>query len=251
MELEGISPETPPVPVRLAMFAGYVYAYILGFRCLCSPFGTLEATSFASANAVWSVVYLTLIYAVDATLAASPLHWCCMRSIPPKNVLQHHLPFVVGMLPTVMLYVKYYDDFYAAVNASPVCCLYMAAGCLTSSNEALWVGSSFFTSRMLASKSYRVGQKLMAFVCLSQFILVGGIGALGSAWEMARYIRAGELVFVRGCMVVPCTAFVVVVPFVQVPLLKGAWGRLLDAVNEKDVSAKAVKATQGAKKKAQ
>ena len=35
-------------------------------------------------------------------LAPSRLR-CCMRSIPPRNVLVHHIPYVLGMAPSVYL----------------------------------------------------------------------------------------------------------------------------------------------------
>ena len=44
----------------------------------------------------------------------------------------------------------------------------IAAGSMTSANEALWVASSFFTQDMLQSKTYKVGQKLSSVVALGE-----------------------------------------------------------------------------------
>lgn len=44
----------------------------------------------------------------------------------------------------------------------------IAAGSMTSSNEALWVASSFFTQEMLESRIYKVGQKLSSVVALCE-----------------------------------------------------------------------------------
>mmetsp|Transcript_17294 Transcript_17294/g.20363 ORF Transcript_17294/g.20363 Transcript_17294/m.20363 type:complete len:242 (+) Transcript_17294:56-781(+) len=230
MVLEGVLPVTPPALVRIGMFAAYVYTWSLGLKCLANPWSSHEKLIDPVASAQVSVFVLSLVYAVDALLAASPLRWCCMRSIPPKNVVTHHVPFVIGMLPSVMLALFFKKDFTIALLATPFSMTYMAAGCLTSSNEALWVASSFFTPNMLNSKIYRVGQKLFALCALTQFILIGGVSAFMAASSLVPYIMAGELVFVRMCMVVPCMAFFIIVPVVQVPLLKGAWARFLDAL---------------------
>jgi hypothetical protein len=101
------------------------------------------------------------------------------RNLPPPppthththiyiQVVTHHVPFVIGMLPSVSLVFFCYDDFRTALYATPFSMPYMAAGCLTSFNEALWVASSFFTQSMLESKAYRVGQKLSALLALTQ-----------------------------------------------------------------------------------
>ena len=43
--------------------------------------------------------------------------------------------------PLARLYFFRYDLFRSQLLPNPVCMMYMAAGCLTSSNEALWVVS--------------------------------------------------------------------------------------------------------------
>ena len=47
----------------------------------------------------------------------------------------------------------------------------IAAGSMTSANEALWVASSFFTQEMLQSKAYKVGQTLSSVVALCEVFL--------------------------------------------------------------------------------
>jgi hypothetical protein len=98
------------------MLAGYLYAFHLGLRCFVNPLSFLPKTFAVAATTTTSetplpavlasqlaICVLPLIYALDSSLAACPLHWCCMRNIPPKNVLQHHLPFIAGMLPSAAL----------------------------------------------------------------------------------------------------------------------------------------------------
>ena len=46
-----------------------------------------------------------------------------MRSIPPKNVVTHHLPYVLGMAPTGTLFWLRYDEFNACLVAAPICML--------------------------------------------------------------------------------------------------------------------------------
>ncbi len=110
----------------------------------------------------------------------------------------------------------------------------MAAGMLTSFNEALWVASSFFSPNVLEAKVYRVGQKLAALCALSQFIVIGAVSATVASISLLSFIAKGEHAFVRCCMCAPMLAFYVTVPVVQVPLLKGAWGRLQEAINTPD-----------------
>lgn len=104
-------PRTPPVAVRLAMLAGYLYAVRLGLRCFCSPWALPDESVNPAIYSQHAICFLSGIYSIDAALAASPLHWCCMRSIPPKNIVQHHLPFVIGMAPSVLLAFMYNDTF--------------------------------------------------------------------------------------------------------------------------------------------
>ena len=178
---------------------------------------------------------LTGVYALDAFLAACPLHWCCMRSIPPKNVVQHHVPFVLGMMPSCWLALHHSDGFRDGFQEAPSAIVYMAAGSLTSGNEALWVASSFFPLKWLDSKAYRVGQKVFALNALSQFLVLGGYGAIRTLVDFVPLIYAnGQGTFVRACMASPCAVFVIVVPFVQIPLLRGAFARLKDAINGQD-----------------
>ena len=94
------------------MLAAYVYAFILGLSCFLNPFinyhysftspTALSSARFTAAVAAsqLGICVLPLVYFIDAALAASPFRWCCMRGIPPKNVIQHHAPFIAGMLPS-------------------------------------------------------------------------------------------------------------------------------------------------------
>ena len=222
----------PPFVVRLAMFGAYCYVWLLGVRGLCAPWAAPADAARPAEVAMLAISVLTGVYAADAALAASPLHWCCMRSIPPKNVVQHHVPFVVGMAFPLVLAISFPEPTRQALVATPACMTYMASGCLTSSNEALWVVSSFFTPATLDGKPYRVGQKLSALCALTQFILLGGVSAVLATVSLLRFMAKGELVFVRACMVVPMIAFFVVVPFVQFPLWKGALSRLIATIQD-------------------
>mmetsp|Transcript_19833 Transcript_19833/g.44969 ORF Transcript_19833/g.44969 Transcript_19833/m.44969 type:complete len:243 (-) Transcript_19833:213-941(-) len=230
--LDDAQPVTPPVVVRIAMLGAYCYCYYLGLSCMILPWATPDKLAGPARNAQLAIQALTYIYAVDASLAASPLHWCCMRSIPPRNVLVHHIPYVLGMAPSVYLVWTGGTRFFDCLVSTPTAMTYMGAGCLTSSNEALWVASSFFTNEMLESKSYRVGQKLFALAALSQFLVIGGLSAGFTIHRLSGAMLDGQDVLIRALMLIPCVAFFCIVPFVQIPLLIGAWGRFKDALFE-------------------
>jgi hypothetical protein len=160
-----------------------------------------------------------------------------MRSIPPKNVVSHHLPFSLGMAPTCWLSYYHAADFQHILEMVPETNLYCGAGCLTSGNEALWVASSFFPASWLDSKIYRVGQKVFAFTALTQFLLVGGYGAFFSLLRHSSIVFAAvedHYTVARTCVIIPCIAFFLIIPFVQIPLLRGAFSRLVDAIQDKD-----------------
>ena len=94
-------PVTPPAVVRLGLLTAYCYAWQVGLRtqaaCVAAAWGAwfggaatggdgLLLPASVAYDAQHGICLLTAIYALDAALAACPLHWCCMRSIPPKNV---------------------------------------------------------------------------------------------------------------------------------------------------------------------
>ena len=248
------------------MLAAYVYAFMLGLSCFLNPFinyhySFTSPTSLSSARCTaavaasqLSICVLPLVYFIDAALAASPFRWCCMRGIPPKNVIQHHAPFIAGMLPSAALTIFAKETFAECLIACPTACTYMSSGCLTSFNEALWVASSFFPMWLIEHKIYRVGQKLTALLALSQFIVIGGfsaavtcaslvfairddfaltqaeVAAAGSHIDEIEDGRRRRRIVVRICMLMPTFAFFMIVPFVQVPLWKGAFQRFKEAL---------------------
>lgn len=103
---------TPPVVVRLAMLMGYLYSFSLGISCAISPFTEPGTERPAIARAQHAIVVLTLLYTIDGALAASPLRWVSMRGIPARNVLIHHVPFVLVMLPSLLATTLAYDDLH-------------------------------------------------------------------------------------------------------------------------------------------
>jgi len=225
--------QTPPFFVRLAFLVAYLYAFYLGLQFWLNPFAepkSEEVIKRAIADMQFSIYFMLVVYSVDAGLAASPLHWCCMRGIPPKNVIEHHIPFVIGMLPVAGLTFFAKESFSRYMLSVPPGCTYMASGCLTSINEALWVASSFFPEALIEHKVYRVGQKFTALCALSQFLSVGSLSAaLAAAGLMRSMLETGEDLVVKACMIFPLFAFFTVIPFVQIPLLKGAFGRFVEA----------------------
>lgn len=151
--------ETPPVGVRFVAFCSYSYSWYLGFVAL-----TTHSAEYAKA----ALITLTAVYLVDAALAACPLHWCNMRGIPPANIVKHHVPFAVALFPNVVLIVLYEKEFTEVLQRQGSIITAIAAGNLTSSNEALWVASSFFSQRVLDSKAYKIIQKLSSIIALSE-----------------------------------------------------------------------------------
>ena len=89
----------------------------------------------------------------------------CRQAIPPKKVLWHHVPGVCIILPEVYFQYSGRGFYYADLH------WITAAVSLTSCNEALWVGSSFFSPETLAGKPYRI-----AHACVTSSVLVQFIG---------------------------------------------------------------------------
>ena len=150
---------TPPSAVRAAALFSYCYSWFLGLMALAT-----QSPEYAKG----ALFTLTTVYLADAALAACPLKWCNMRGIPPANILKHHLPFELVLFPNFILVVFYDQEFTEVILDHKFIITGIAAGSMTSANEALWVASSFFTQAMLQSKTYRVGQKLSSVVALCE-----------------------------------------------------------------------------------
>jgi hypothetical protein len=122
---------------RALMCAGYSASFVLG---------VLTYLDAAFANVATRLIFV--LYTVDCVGCCVGV--TCMRSIPAKNVLYHHVPCLVNLLP--VLYFQhtgrgdYYQDFPWIIAAMNV----------TSCNEAVWVGSTFLSQATLAGKPYRV-----------------------------------------------------------------------------------------------
>ena len=173
-----MDPVTPPAAVRAAALFSYCYSWFLGCMALATQ---------SPVYAKGALLTLTTVYLADAALAACPLKWCNMRGIPPTSILKHHLPFAIALFPNLILVVFYDQEFTEVTSFIEKCFIQnknllkkkvilehkfiitgIAAGSMTSANEALWVASSFFTQDMLQSKTYKVGQKLSSVVALCE-----------------------------------------------------------------------------------
>ena len=87
-------PETPPVVVRLVMMGAYGYISYLAYYMFTSPFATPDKAHIAAVVTAQNLVLFVSTYMVDVLLALSPMRWCCMRSIPPINIVKHHVPMM-------------------------------------------------------------------------------------------------------------------------------------------------------------
>lgn len=227
---------TPPKLVRCAMLTSYLFTFCLGVSCVTNPFSPAGTDTPAIPRGQFAIVLLPSVYLIDSLLAACPLRWCCMRGIPARNVLKHHIPFLLGMTPSAFLTIFAYHEFRTCLLATNACVTYMAAGCITSINEALWVASSFFPQSWIMDRRYKLAQMSTAFSCLSQFIAIGAVSAAVSCWDLIRYMSKNEHLAVRLCMFIPNFAFFLVVPFVQIPLWHGALRRIRSMLREKAVT---------------
>jgi hypothetical protein len=90
-----------------------------------------------------------------------------MRSIPPKNVLCHHIPVLLITIP--VLYAETVDNgCYREFHQI------LAAASVTSGNESLWVMSNFFSKETLEGKLYKGFHACVTTCALTQFIGVAG-----------------------------------------------------------------------------
>jgi hypothetical protein len=132
----------------------------------------------------------------------------------------------------VFISVAFLIDHENALNIlvqRPSLILFSVSVCITSSNEALWVASSFFTVRMLESK---VGQKLLALTMLTQVILVGSICSFILNVQLGSdFIHQEENRTVTFFLMVPSLIFFFVAYFVQIPLWYAVYNRLRQIVN--------------------
>ena len=135
----------------------------------------------------------------------------------------------------VFISVAFLIDHENALNIlvqRPSLILFSVSVCITSSNEALWVASSFFTVRMLESKVYKVGQKLLALTMLTQVILVGSICSFVLNVQLGSdFIHQEENRTVTFFLMVPSLIFFFVAYFVQIPLWYAVYNRLRQIVN--------------------
>ena len=123
-----------------------------------------------------------------------------------------------------------HDSVIKVLCESPFIILYISAGSVTCFNEALWIGSSFFTLPMLESRAYQIGHKLLAFTVLVQFIVVGSISCAIGSLDMLDKFKKGEDTVVSASMLTSMLCFFAVIPFVQIPLLKAVYGKLKDTI---------------------
>jgi hypothetical protein len=114
----------------------------------------------------------------------------------------------------------------------PSLILFSVSVCITSSNEALWVASSFFTTKMLESKVYKVGQKVLALTMLTQVLVLGSICSLVLNVQLGSdFIHQEENRRITFLLMVPSLIFFFVAYFVQLPLWCAVYTRLRQIVN--------------------
>ena len=144
---------------KAMMCLGYSASFVVGML-----------TYFDAAYAFTATCLISGLYTIDSMGCCFGV--TCMRSVPAKNVLYHHLPALCICLPGLYFQqtgrAYYYDDLHWVFAAANV----------TSFNEALWVASSFFTPETLAGKPYRIGHACVTTCVLAQFIVVSGVTSL-------------------------------------------------------------------------
>lgn len=213
-----------PPAIRAAMLFVWLYAWVLGWRILCSPVAGRAEAEAAVDNAMHAVVVLPMIYVLDSAL--SMVGWTTMHTIPVKKVLRHHIPFAIGMLPPACLTLFFTETFRIANLQTPAVMTFMSSGCLTCLNEAFWVLSSFFPESWLQQRWYRVLQPCFSIYALLEFLVLGLVSCAVVTWSLVPKIYNGESPYVHSCMLLPHMAFFTVAPLVQVPLLWNAINRL-------------------------
>ncbi len=140
-----------------------VMAFLYGVSC------ALGVATYCDPN--WSVPALTLLwflYVIDSICCANGI--TCMRAIPARKVLLHHLPPICCVAPVLYCY------WVCAAPASIIQTPYLAVAALstTSGNEAVWVLSSFFSEQFIESKMYRRSHTTLTSMVLLQAISFGG-----------------------------------------------------------------------------
>ena len=224
-------PQTPPILIRAVVFMCYTFSFMLGLTCLVHPFASPERALEKSRRFLTVTKLNIFVYFMDTVFATSPLNWCCMRSIAPFHVVKHHVPYLFGMMFISLAFLVDHENTVNILVQRPSLILFSVSVCITSSNEALWVASSFFTLRMLNNKVYKVGQKLLALSMLTQVIVLGSICSCVLNVQLGSdLINNQENRTITFFLMVPSLIFFFVAYFVQVPLWYNVYNRLLHDV---------------------
>jgi len=149
---------------------------------------------------------LWVLYTVDSLGCCFGI--TCMRSIPAKNVLYHHVPAILICTPVMYAenfgYEGWYNEFYQIVAAANV----------TSGNESMWVISSFFSKETLEGKPYKFLHSCITTCALAQYVVVAGAVCLSYRGEE------------RPQVLLPMFAILTSIISTQIPLLVNVVTRL-------------------------
>ena len=179
-----------------AMSLGYATSFMLG------------VASFMDRS--WNRASVSLLYVLYTTdVVACSRGVICMRSIPAKNVMRHHLPVIVML--TRLLYDHWMSPELARVDALD---LIVASLGLTSANEAVWVGSRFLSKPCIDGVWYPRLHTSLTTCMLAQVIACTGYGGGILLYTQSRYQIEGFCVLLS----LSC---------VQIPLFINASSRLL------------------------
>lgn len=224
-------PQTPPILIRAVVFMCYMASFLLGLTCLVHPFASPEQATQKSQRFLIVTKLNIFVYFMDTMFATSPLNWCCMRSIAPFHVVKHHVPYLFGMMFISLAFIIDHPTALNILVQRPSLILFSVSVCITSSNEALWVASSFFTLRMLDSKVYKVGQKVLALSMLTQVIVLGSTCSCILNVQLGSDLINQENRTITFFLMVPSLIFFFVAYFVQIPLWYGVYNRLLELLD--------------------
>lgn len=167
---------TAPWPLCVLSLVCYLMCgvnAILGYASVLA--GDVSAAKVATG--VFTLRIFIVQYTLEALMAFF-FRWVTMPRWKPEDLLNHHTPFAIVMLPQVIASLLSYDEF--AQEAGYPEALIMAAGAFTSFNEACFCAEAFLPSTVADHPGYRMAHSLLAQFCLFQQILIGAPASIST-----------------------------------------------------------------------